>query len=63
MTDQPIVMVAKMVKWAKHGEKGKRRGPATSNSHSKHKTYQKLLAEQAIGYGWLNGRRIRRAGH
>lgn len=62
MDEAPIQMVAKIARWAKKGGKGKRAGPASSNSHSKSKSMYKLLADQAILRGWLNGKPIRGRG-
>lgn len=59
MIDGPILIIPKMVRWAKHGSKGKRAGPASSNSHSKKPSDAKLLVKQAMQYGWCNGVRIR----
>jgi hypothetical protein len=54
-------MVAKIARWAKFGSKGKRAGPASSNSHSKSKSDAKLLVEQAMSRGYLNGKPLERS--
>jgi hypothetical protein len=56
-----ICIVSKTVRWHRRPGMRYQRAGGTSNSHTKKKHYTKLLAEQALGYGWLNGVRIRRA--
>ena len=58
--DEPIQMVAKIVRWAKKGGKIKRMGKASNNSKNKRVTVAKLLVEQAMSFGFYNGKRLAR---
>lgn len=63
MSDTPIQMIPKIAKWAKHGGKIKRGSMNRHEGPKRQRTDAKLLAENAIARGWLNGKpRARKVG-
>lgn len=56
----PILMVPKIAKWAKRGGKLKRGSNTRHEGPKRQRTDAKLLADNAISMGWLNGKRRER---
>lgn len=58
--DEPIQIIAKIVRWGRKGGSIRKFGNGHNNSKNKRVTTAKLLVEQARSFGYLNGKRIAR---
>ena len=56
--DEPITIVAKIVRWGRKGGSVRKFGNGSNNSKTKRISGAKLLVEQARSYGYLNGVKI-----
>lgn len=58
--DEPIQIVAKIVRWGRKGGSIRKFGNGSNNSKTKRVTLAKMLVEQARSFGYLNGQKIAR---